>query len=138
MKIYNKKNFIIGLLGELLLIALFTFRIRRGESISFLQVCTLLMWLIAGGRIIFRSLSKKHAREDLVLERDERNLHIRLKVSRRGLQITQAFCFIGGIALYYFGSDNYNCSLLGSGLFIALVISCLAELGAAVWYERRS
>lgn len=96
------------------------------------------MWLIAGGRTIFRSLSKKHAREDLVPERDERNLHIRLKVSRWGLQITQAFCFIGGIALYYFGSDNYNCSLLGSGLFIALVISCLAELGTAVWYERRS
>ena len=66
MKIYHKKNFIIGLLGELLLTVLLTFRIRRGESISPLQVCTLLMWLIAGGRTIFRSLSKKHAREDLV------------------------------------------------------------------------
>lgn len=56
MKIYNKKNFFIGLFGELLFIALLVFNIRRGEA-SFLYVCTALMWLAIGGRIIFRSLS---------------------------------------------------------------------------------
>ena len=88
MKIYNKKNFFIGLFGELLFIALLVFNIRRGEA-SFLYVCTALMWLAIGGRIIFRSLSLKHSREDLLLERDERNRHINLKASQRALQITQ-------------------------------------------------
>ena len=48
MKIYNKKNFFIGLFGELLFIALLVFNIRRGEA-SFLYVCTALMWLAIGG-----------------------------------------------------------------------------------------
>lgn len=134
MKIYNRKNFFIGLLGELLFIALLISKIRRGEA-SFLYVCTTLMWLTIGGRIIFRSLSLKYSREDLLLERDERNRHINLKASQRALQITQILCFIGGMVLYGLGGDDYKYLMLGSGLLLAFFISGLAELAAAIWYE---
>lgn len=137
MKIYNKKNFFIGLLGELLFIALLVFNIRRGES-SFLYVCTTLMWLTIGGRIIFRSLSLKYSREDLVLERDERNRHINLKASQRALQITQIFCFIGGMVLYGLGGDDYKYLMLGTGLLLAFFISGLAYFAAIYYYNHYS
>lgn len=66
------------------------------------------MWLIVGGRIIFRSLSLKYSREELVLEHDEWNRHINLKASQRALQITQILCFIGGMARYGLGGDDYK------------------------------
>ena len=137
MKIYNKKNFFIGLLGELLFFALLIFNIRRGE-VSFLQVCTTLMWLIVGGRLIFRSLSLKHSREDLLLERDERNRHINLKASQRALQITQILSFIGGMVLYGLGGDDYKHLMLGTGLLLAFFISGLAYFAAIFYYSHNS
>lgn len=137
MKIYNKKNFFIGLFGELLFIALLVFNIRRGEA-SFLYVCTALMWLAIGGRIIFRSLSLKHSREDLLLERDERNRHINLKASQRALQITQILSFIGGMVLYGLGGDDYKHLMLGTGLLLAFFISGLAYFAAISYYSHNS
>nr|WP_326125887.1 DUF2178 domain-containing protein [uncultured Oscillibacter sp.] len=135
MKIYNRKNFFIGLLLALYAVVMFLYGLRRGFPP--LQLGLPVMWLAMAGGWIFRGLSKKQAKRDILEERDERNRHINLKASQRALQITQAACLAGGAALYLHSDGGDRLFWIGSGLFAALMLSLFAELGASIWYERR-
>ena len=86
MKIYNKKNFFIGLLLAVYAVVMFLYGLRSG--LPPLQLGLPVMWLVLAGNWTFRGLSKKQAQKDILEERDERNRKMCDKLYQAGYPIT--------------------------------------------------
>lgn len=138
MKIYNKKNFWLGIQFIALAAGLLILGFLKGlrlKNIAIMALCFMI-----GGSFLMRSLSKEISRKDRLDDMDERNRLIDLKSSSKANSITQAGSvilmgiFLGiGIA-----SDADLMKGAGIGVAFCFTVSLWAEIFAKLYYEKKN
>lgn len=138
MKIYNKRNFITGLFLVLLGLTLIVLNIIQEFELK--TLITSILCLFFGIDGIFRSLSRKMAKEDMVNELDERNQLINLKSRSKSFGFTQTISFTLMLALFIAGKvlDDDIFIYVGLGLFFSFIISIVAEFCTSIYYEHKN
>lgn len=138
MKIYNKKNFRLGIyffvLAAGLLLTGFLKEFKPRELVM-IAVC-----FIIGVCFLLRSLSQELSRKDLLGDMDERNRLIHLKSCSRANGITQVGSVI--LAGIFFGigmaADADLMKGAGLGAVFCLTVSLWAEMFARLYYEKKN
>lgn len=136
MKIYHKKNFMMGLWSLLLAALLLAASLRRGNFDWKDGVLCALLAFLSGGSVL-RSLSREYAREDRLEELDERNRLVKLKAQSQAYYISQ-FAFLCGAAALC-GLGKWNGSMLcvgaGLGLMAAFLFALTADFFTWMYYD---
>lgn len=139
MKIYNKKNFVIGALCTALGLANLAGGILwRGWNINRAMAAGVLIPM--GLVMMVRSLSQNMTQKDRVEALDERNRMIDCKARSMATQLTQWISFALMLGMMVMGkvSDYEEFIAIGVGLAFACTISMLTELFSYVYYERKN
>ncbi len=139
MKIYHKKNFIIGIAEFILSIAMFAAMfITKTVTVKFIVLNVIVFML--GTVHISRSLSKSDTAEDIVEENDERNKLISLRINNMRYKILITFIYISVVIgmLSYAVTKNINIVIAILPLLILLCIWFISSLILTVYYEKKS
>lgn len=138
MKIYNKKNFWLGVQFIVLAAGLLVLGFLKGFKLK--NIALMALCFMIGGSFLIRSLSKEMSRKDRLDDMDERNQLINLKSSSRANSITQ----IGSVILMgiFFGigiaSDADLMKGAGVGVAFCFTVSLWAEMFAKLYYEKKN
>lgn len=136
MKIYNKGSFLFGVAFLVLCVAQVVFMIQKGfDGIRF-ACCA--GYLIAGVRLVLRSISREHAKEDQLNLHDERSQAIRAKARNRAVVIAEILMFCSAVFFFYLArvpSNGYDPAYIGFGFTGALFVTMLTELATTLYYE---
>lgn len=136
MKIYHKKNFMMGLWSLLLASLLLAASLRRG-NFDWKDGALAVLLVFLGGGSLLRSLSRAWAREDRVEELDERNRLVKLKAQSQAYYISQFVFLCGAAALCAWGKweASMPCVYAGLGLLAAFFIALLADFLTWTYYD---
>lgn len=138
MKIYNKKNFWIGIYFILLAAALFAIGFQKGFSLK--DILLIFLCFVIGACGLMRSFSKELSRKDQLLDLDERNRLILLKSSSRANCVTQVGSVIC-MGVFFGISLATGAELMkgaGIGACVCLALSLWGEFFARLYYEKKN
>lgn len=142
MKVYNKKGFAGGVVAAALGAASVLLAIFKPSDMGALNVKHLIVggFVLLGGIVaVVRSLSRTATREDLIEERDERNVLVALKARARTMDVVfwmlVALFAAGVLGFYFTKSDVFFGLFLFSGLLG--VFASAVSVATAIYYERR-
>ena len=126
MKIYYKRNFLIGAL--LLLLGALTAAVGAWRGFNIYLAALAVLLLAVGAYLLFRSLSKDHARRDRIEHQDERD-HLMLLKARsfafRASQVILALCLGAGLLGCWSLRETehfFLCFAFCAGLGLALAV----------------
>lgn len=135
MKVYHRKNFIIGIFFLMLAAVLVLLSIP--DEFTAKRIVLIVFGLIFGIALLTRSLSSKLSRKDYITENDEREIQIRLRAGNRTYRILYWTCVIGaavsGLAAGIFGMVFAPVFITFGALFVFMVI---VEIAATLYYDR--
>ena len=139
MKIYQKKNFKLGLWSLVLAALLLAAGLWRGNFDWKDGVLCALLAFLGGGNLI-RSLSREMSREDKVEELDERNRLVKLKAQSQAYHISQFVFLCGASALCALGKWNGSMLWVGAGLGLmaAFLFALAADFITWVYYDEHT
>ena len=134
MKIYHRKNFLIGLGETLLALLNLMLAFLNGFELSNLVIG--LACLFFGIGTILRACSRKYAIEDKL---EERNQLVQLKSLSKSFQLTRWISFAMMLAFLVMGKLSGEMSFIGMAVGIALVfpVSLFVEMGTFLYYESK-
>ncbi len=142
MKIYNKKNFASGLfsitLGLALLIAMLVTGNWRPKSVVLCVLC-----LLFGAESVTRALSRDKAIQDLIDQRDERNILVALRTKSTCFTVLKAALFVlcTACALGAAFHPVEEAKLILAGVLIVTGLlwffSLVLELACSIHYENK-
>ena len=137
MKIYHRKNFLMGLGETLLGLLNLLLAFLNGFELSNLVIG--LACLFFGVGTILRACSRKYAIEDKLEELDERNQLVQLKSLSKSFQLTRWISFAMMLAFLVMGKLSGEMSFIGMAVGIALVfpVSLFVEMGTFLYYESK-
>ena len=139
MKIYNKKEFISGLVSLFLGAGDLLIRIGQ-QNIKTKTIILSTVLLLMGFNSIIRSLSLKKFQEDKLENLDERNILIKLKSQSKAFEITRIISYLLVFILIVMGGKS------GEQVFFAMALSVgfmhtifmFSELFTYVYYESKN
>lgn len=139
MKIYNKKEFISGLVSIFLGAGNLLIRIGQ-QNIKTKMIILATALLLMGFNSIIRSLSVKKFQEDKLENLDERNILIKLKSQSKAFEITRILSYVLVFTLIIMGGRS------GEKVFFAMALSVgfmhtifmFSELFTYVYYESKN
>lgn len=138
MKIYNKKNFWLGMQFIVLALGLLILGFFKGFKLK--NIAIMIMCFVIGVSFLMRSLSKEMSRKDRLDDMDERNRLVHLNSCSRANSITQ----VGSVILMgiFFGigiaSDADLMKGAGVGVAFCFTVSLWAEMFARLYYEKKN
>lgn len=141
MKIYNKKGFLTGLFPAVLGAALLIAGVQTGFDRFELQDAVLaVVCLLVGLTTLVRSMSRSIAREDKILELDERSQLVTLKSRSRAFGITQSVCLVLMFLFLLLGAVKHfdGAVFLGLGFAFSISISIFSEFFSYLYYESKN
>lgn len=138
MKIYNRKNFVHGLLMVLLGGSLIPLGLLHGDLDWWDWVISGAL-VFMGGLYLFHSVSQELSKEDRLEERDERNRLVQLKNRSRAFQVVEYGCLL--LAATFFAAGKTAGRMLfiymGCGLGIAFALCLFADLATFIYYDSK-
>ena len=124
MKVYHRKNFIIGI--SFLMLATVLALLSIPDEFTAKRIVLIALGLIFGIALLARSLSSKLSRKDYITENDEREIQIRLRAGNRTYRILYWTCVIGAavsaLAGGIFGMVFAPVFITFGALFVFMVI----------------
>lgn len=138
MKIYHKRNFIVGVAEFILSIVVFvTMLITKTIDVKSIILNVIVFTL--GIVNISRSLSKSDTAEDIVEENDERNKLIRLRINNMRYKILITVIYISVVIgmLAYAVTKNINIVIAILPMLILLCIWFISSFILAFYYEKK-
>lgn len=138
MKIYNRKNFVSGLLLTILGIILFVLGLKTGMDWETVILSASCMFIGIG--LLIRSASAKLSREDKLDELDERNKLVLLKNRSSAFRIVECACLVLMTVLFVTGKIKEAEMLIyvGIGLGIAFSMCLFTDLFTFLYYDSRN
>ena len=124
MKVYHRKNFLIGLGETLLGLLNLMLAFLNGSELSNLVIGLACLFFCVG---------------TILEELDERNQLVQLKSLSKSFQLTRWISFAMMLAFLVMGKLSGEMSFIGMAVGIALVfpVSLFVEMGTFLYYENR-